>query len=100
MQLKLGNLWSTWLAIALWGGFFVDNATLNPFYSLHYLLPLIIAGASVVHLAALHQYGSNNPSGTNSSVDKISFYPYFYVENLIGWVFFAIFFLCFCLLLY
>ena len=45
----------------LWGGFSVDNATLNRFFSLHYLLPFIIAGASILHLAALHQYGSNNP---------------------------------------
>lgn len=78
----------TWL----WGGFSVDNATLNRFYSLHYLLPFIIAGASLVHIAALHQYGSNNPLGTNSSVDKIAFYPYFYVKDLVGWVVFAIFF--------
>ena len=84
----VGDSIVTWL----WGGFSVDNATLNRFYSLHYLLPFIIAGASIVHLAALHQYGSNNPLGTNSSVDKISFYPYFYVKDLIGLVFFAIFF--------
>ena len=84
----VGDSIVTWL----WGGFSVDNATLNRFYSLHYLLPFIIAGASIVHLAALHQYGSNNPLGTNSWVDKISFYPYFYVKDLIGWVFFAIFF--------
>ena len=76
----------------LWGGFSVDNATLNRFYSLHYLLPFIIAGASIVHIAALHQYGSNNPLGANSSTDKVAFYPYFYVKDLVGWVAFAIFF--------
>lgn len=76
----------------LWGGFSVDNATLNRFFSLHYLLPFVIVGASVVHLAALHQYGSNNPLGTNSSVDKIGFYPYFYVKDLVAWVAFALFF--------
>lgn len=76
----------------LWGGFSVDNATLNRFFSLHYLLPFVIVGASVVHLAALHQYGSNNPLGTNSAVDKIGFYPYFYVKDLVAWVLFAIFF--------
>lgn len=76
----------------LWGGFSVDNATLNRFFSLHYLLPFVIVGASVVHLAALHQYGSNNPLGTNSSIDKIGFYPYFYVKDLVAWVTFAIFF--------
>jgi len=76
----------------LWGGFSVDNATLNRFFSLHYLLPFIIAGASIVHIAALHQYGSNNPLGTYAGVDKVSFYPYFYVKDLIGWVVFIVFF--------
>jgi ubiquinol-cytochrome c reductase cytochrome b subunit len=76
----------------LWGGFSVDNATLNRFFSLHYLLPFIIAGASVVHLAALHQYGSNNPLGSLAIVDKVPFYPYFYVKDLVGWVIFAVFF--------
>lgn len=84
----VGDTLVTWL----WGGFSVDNATLNRFYSLHYLLPFIIAGTSLVHIAALHQYGSNNPIGTNSSVDKIAFYPYFYVKDLVGWVAFAILF--------
>ena len=76
----------------LWGGFSVDNATLNRFYSLHYLLPFIIAGASIVHLAALHQYGSNNPLGSLGTVDKVPFYPYFYSKDLVGWVAFALFF--------
>ena len=76
----------------LWGGFSVDNATLNRFFSLHYLLPFIIAGLSIVHLAALHQYGSNNPLGSLGTVDKVPFYPYFYVKDLVGWVAFALFF--------
>ena len=76
----------------LWGGFSVDNATLNRFFSLHYLFPFIIAGATLVHLAALHQYGSNNPLGCLSTVDKIPFYPYFYTKDLVGWVAFAIFY--------
>lgn len=76
----------------LWGGFSVDNATLNRFFSLHYLLPFIIAGASVVHIAALHQHGSNNPLGCHGVVDKVPFYPYFYTKDLVGWVLFAIFF--------
>src|SRR5579871_4806290 len=84
----IGDSITTWL----WGGYSVDNATLNRFYSLHYLLPFIIAGASIVHIAALHQYGSNNPLGTNGAVDKISFYPYFYVKDLVGWTAFAILF--------
>jgi ubiquinol-cytochrome c reductase cytochrome b subunit len=79
----------------LWGGFSVDNATLNRFFSLHYLLPFIIAGASLAHIAALHQYGSNNPLGTIGTVDKVPFYPYFYVKDLVGWVAFFIFFSAF-----
>jgi len=76
----------------LWGGFSVDNATLNRFFSLHYLLPFIIAGASLVHILALHQYGSNNPLGSFGTVDKVPFYPYFYLKDLVGWVGFALFF--------
>jgi len=70
----------------LWGGFSVDNATLNRFFSLHYLLPFAIAGLALVHLVLLHQNGSTNPLGIESNVDKISFYPYFYVKDLLGFV--------------
>jgi quinol-cytochrome oxidoreductase complex cytochrome b subunit len=76
----------------LWGGFSVDNATLNRFFSLHYLLPFAILGLTVVHIAALHQDGSNNPLGVSSSVDKISFFPYFYIKDLYGMVLFMVFF--------
>jgi len=79
----------------LWGGFSVDNATLNRFFSLHYLLPFIIAGASLAHIAALHQYGSNNPLGTLGTVDKVPFYPYFYTKDLVGWVAFFMFYSAF-----
>jgi ubiquinol-cytochrome c reductase cytochrome b subunit len=83
----VGDTIVTWL----WGGFSVDNATLNRFFSLHHLLPFILVGASLLHLAALHQYGSNNPLGVHSEMDKIAFYPYLYVKDLVGWVAFAIF---------
>ena len=68
----------------LWGGFSVDNATLNRFFSFHFLVPFLIAGMTIVHLALLHEHGSNNPIGVESSVDKISFYPYFYVKDLLA----------------
>ncbi len=68
----------------LWGGFSVDNATLNRFFSLHFLLPFLIAGLSIIHLALLHENGSNNPLGVESYVDKIAFYPYFYVKDLLA----------------
>nr|NP_049295.1 apocytochrome b [Porphyra purpurea]AAD03098.1 apocytochrome b [Porphyra purpurea] len=76
----------------LWGGFSVDNATLNRFFSLHYLLPFVIAAASLIHLAALHQEGSSNPLGIDASGDKIPMYPYFIVKDLLGIVSFIIFF--------
>nr|WAQ70075.1 apocytochrome b [Rhizosolenia setigera] len=76
----------------LWGDFNVGNATLNRFFSIHFLLPFLIAGASVVHLALLHNVGSNNPLGIDSSIDKISFYPYFFVKDLFAFFMFISFF--------
>jgi len=72
----------------LWGGFSVDNATLNRFFSLHYLLPFVIAALVGVHLSLLHTVGSNNPLGINKNIDTVSFYPYFYVKDLLA--FFAL----------
>lgn len=68
----------------LWGGFAVDNPTLNRFYSFHYLFPFLLAALSLVHLAALHQYGSTNPLGIHGRVDQIDFYPYFYTKDLVA----------------
>jgi len=68
----------------LWGGFSVDNATLNRFFSLHYLLPFVITGLVLVHLSLLHTVGSNNPLGINKNFDSVSFYPYFYVKDLLA----------------
>jgi len=70
----------------LWGGFSVDNATLNRFFSFHYLLPFLIVGVVLVHLAVLHQNGSNNPLGVNGGTDKIAFYPFFVIKDLYSWV--------------
>ena len=76
----------------LWGGFSVDNPTLNRFFSLHYLLPFLIAAVALLHLILLHQNGSNNPLGINSIYDRIPFYPYFYVKDLFGFMVFVWFF--------
>jgi ubiquinol-cytochrome c reductase cytochrome b subunit len=76
----------------LWGGFSVNNATLNRFLSLHYLLPFIIAGLTIIHLSLLHKDGSNNPLGINTNVETISFYPYFYVKDLFSFFFLLFFF--------
>lgn len=66
----------------LWGGFSVDNPTLNRFFSLHYCLPFIIAAVAVLHLILLHIPGSNNPLGIDSVYDRVPFYPYIYVKDL------------------
>jgi len=76
----------------LWGGFSVSNSTLNRFYSLHYLVPFLIAGLVVIHIGLLHKDGSNNPLGIQSSVDNIGFYPYFYFKDLFSLIVFLAFF--------
>jgi len=78
------------LVLLIWGGFSVDNATLNRFFSLHYLLPFILAALAVLHLIALHQHGSNNPLGISSNSDKISFHPYYTFKDLVGFNWFFI----------
>ena len=75
----------------LWGGFSVSNATLNRFLSLHYLMPFLIAGVTLVHLSLLHKDGSNNPLGVNFNVETIPFYPYFYVKDLFAFLIFIVF---------
>nr|YP_001491382.1 cytochrome b [Triacanthus biaculeatus]BAF51906.1 cytochrome b [Triacanthus biaculeatus] len=76
----IGNTLVQWL----WGGFSVDNATLTRFFAFHFLLPFIIAAATVVHLLFLHETGSTNPLGINANADKISFHPYFSYKDLLG----------------
>ena len=70
----------------LWGGFSVDNPTLNRFFSLHYLMPFVLVGIVVLHIVALHQHGSNNPIGidTKSPQDTISFHPYYTLKDMFG----------------
>ena len=78
----VGDIIVTWL----WGGFTVDNPTLNRFYSLHYLMPFVIVGVVVLHMVSLHQHGSNNPIGIDAKgpQDKIPFHPYYTVKDLFG----------------
>ena len=70
----------------LWGGFSVENATLNRFFSLHYLLPFVIVGVVGLHVAALHVTGSNNPDGIDvkGPQDSVPFNPYFTAKDSIG----------------
>ena len=82
----------------LWGGFSVDNPTLNRFFSLHYLLPFVLVGIVVLHIVALHQHGSNNPIGidTKSPQDTIPFHPYYTVKDLFGLGVFLVLFFGLC----
>nr|YP_008378851.1 cytochrome b [Quasipaa boulengeri]AGK29607.1 cytochrome b [Quasipaa boulengeri] len=68
----------------IWGGFSVDNATLTRFFSFHFILPFIIAGASMIHLLFLHQTGSSNPTGLNQNLDKVPFHSYFSYKDILG----------------
>ncbi len=68
----------------LWGGFSVDDATLNRFYSLHYLFPFLILALSIIHLIFLHEFGSNNPLGISFRSDGIFLAPYYIVKDMFG----------------
>nr|QOL00554.1 cytochrome b [Ceracris nigricornis nigricornis]UXR11491.1 cytochrome b [Ceracris nigricornis nigricornis] len=70
----------------VWGGFAVDNATLNRFFTFHFVLPFIIAAMAAIHLFFLHQTGSNNPVGLNGNIEKIPFHPYFTFKDSITFV--------------
>ena len=76
----------------LWGGFTVNNATLNRFFSLHFLFPFLIAGLTLIHLALLHKDGSTNPLGVDTSVDTVPFYPYFVIKDLFAFFVFLFIF--------
>nr|AVN67580.1 cytochrome b [Schultesia lampyridiformis] len=70
----------------VWGGFAVDNATLNRFFTFHFLFPFIIIAMVMIHLLFLHQTGSNNPMGLNSNIDKIPFHPYYSIKDMFGFI--------------
>lgn len=70
----------------IWGGFAVDNATLNRFFSFHFILPFVIIAIVIIHLLFLHQTGSNNPLGVKRNIDKIPFHPYFTFKDILGFI--------------
>ena len=82
----------------LWGGFTIKNPTLNRFFSLHFTMPFIIAGATILHLSVLHRDGSNNPLGAEANSSVIGFYPYFYAKDLFAFSFFLTIFSFFVML--
>nr|YP_010586353.1 cytochrome b [Limnocentropus hysbald]UZZ44128.1 cytochrome b [Limnocentropus hysbald] len=71
----------------IWGGFAVDNATLNRFFMFHFILPFIILMFTIIHLLFLHQTGSSNPLSINFNIDKIPFHSYFSYKDLMGFIF-------------
>jgi ubiquinol-cytochrome c reductase cytochrome b/c1 subunit len=78
----------------LWGSFAVDNSTLQRFFSLHYLLPFVIAGVVVLHIWALHVPGNNNPLGIDvkGPADTVAFHPYYTTKDGFALVVFVLFF--------
>ncbi|MBF0335372.1 MAG: cytochrome b/b6 [Alphaproteobacteria bacterium] len=89
----IGDYIVTWL----WGGFSVDNPTLNRFFALHYLLPFVLFALVFLHLVALHAVKSNNPLGIDPKgpQDTIPFHPYFTIKDLYGMGVFMMFYLAF-----
>nr|YP_009130787.1 cytochrome b [Ibalia leucospoides]AIK21712.1 cytochrome b [Ibalia leucospoides] len=90
----IGNEIVMWL----WGGFSINNATLNRFYSLHFILPFIILMMILLHLMSLHITGSSNPLGVSSDFYKISFHSYFTIKDIQGFLFMILFLIILCYL--
>lgn len=68
----------------IWGGFSVNNATLNRFFALHFLLPFVLAALALMHLIAMHDtVGANNPLGISANYDRLPFAPYFIFKDLV-----------------
>jgi ubiquinol-cytochrome c reductase cytochrome b/c1 subunit len=84
----VGDSIVTWL----WGGFAIDNPTLNRFYALHYLLPFVIVAVVALHVVALHVHGSNNPLGIDPKgpQDTVPFHPYYTMKDGFGVMVFLI----------
>lgn len=78
----IGKILVEWM----WGGFAVDNATLNRFFAIHFLLPFVIAFIFILHLLFLHQTGSRNPLGINSDRDRVPFHSYYSSKDVLGYL--------------
>ncbi|OYX61980.1 MAG: cytochrome b [Novosphingobium sp. 32-60-15] len=87
------------IQIWLLGGFAPDNAALNRFFSLHFLLPFVIAGVIILHIWALHIPGSSNPTGVEvkTESDTVPFHPYYTAKDGFG---LGIFLLIYCAILF
>lgn len=76
----IGKILVEWI----WGGFAVDNATLNRFFAIHFILPFVITAIVFIHLLFLHQTGSRNPLGINSDSDRLPFHNYYSIKDILG----------------
>ena len=71
------------LIMWLWGDFSVSQPTLNRIFSLHFIVPLVVAVLALIHLILLHESGSSNPTGTPTNVDKRKFFPIFIIKDIL-----------------
>ena len=78
----IGTILVEWI----WGGFAVDNPTLNRFFALHFILPFVLIALAIIHIVFLHQTGSNNPLGINSDSDRIPFHKYYSIKDFLGFI--------------
>lgn len=76
----------------LWGGYTVANPTLNRFYSIHFVLPFLIAGMSLIHLALLHKVGSSSPIASDTGVDDVPFFPYMVSKDIFAFTVYLVVF--------
>jgi quinol-cytochrome oxidoreductase complex cytochrome b subunit len=81
----------------LWGGYTVGNPTLKRFFAIHFFLPFLIAGFTMIHLALLHKVGSSSPIGSDVGVDDVPFYPYFVTKDAFAFACFLLVFATFVL---
>lgn len=82
----IGDYIVTWV----WGGFSVNTNTLNRFFSLHYILSIVVLGLSAIHLTFLHEVGSTSVVGRENSLDLVKFYPYFFLKDLFTFLIFLV----------
>nr|YP_010586015.1 cytochrome b [Anisocentropus kawamurai]UZZ43751.1 cytochrome b [Anisocentropus kawamurai] len=83
----IGNILVQWI----WGGFSINNATLNRFFMFHFILPFILIIFILLHLIFLHSSGSSNPLSLKMNMDKIPFHPYFTMKDLLGFIILILF---------
>nr|YP_010586535.1 cytochrome b [Psychomyia kalais]UZZ44349.1 cytochrome b [Psychomyia kalais] len=89
----LGNNIVQWI----WGGFSINNSTLNRFFSFHFILPFILIALVLIHLIFLHTQGSSNPLNVNNKFDKIPFHPFYSLKDILGFMILVILLIMFSL---